>query len=330
MTAMERFIKDELRVHVDKGKSPAMWAAIINEDGIEAIAAAGVRKRRSPEKTTVDDRIHIGSLTKAMTTVLLAQLVANRDFANGWSTTIAEVFPELERTTHTNYHEATLAELARHRSGMTRDAADWWAYRDRDIKKCRYRMLKTNLRRRPRRERGEFWYSNLGYLVAGAMAERLTGQSWEELMREHVFEPLGMNRTGFGPPGTKGQVEEPWGHRRKASGTWKSVQKDNAASFGPSGTVHLTLRDYARFAQLWFESVEPELLNRHQLEELATPHKGSYAAGWGSVPRRWGGGNVLTHEGTNTYWHAVVTLAPKIDKGYIAVANATETETPGF
>ena len=315
---------------VAQGKAPAMWAAIINENGIEAIAAAGVRKRGSPAKATIDDQIHIGSLTKAMTSVLLARLVADGVFTNGWSTTIAEVFPELERKMHASYREVTLDELVRHRSGLAPNSANWWAYRDRDIKERRYRHLKKNLRNRPAGIRGDFLYSNLGYMVAGAMAERVIGQSWEELMRKHLFGPLGMNRSGFGVPGTRDKVDEPWGHRRGETGRWKGVQRDNEASLGPAGTVHLTLGDYTKFARLWFESVDPEILNRDQLEELATPHEGKYAAGWYAVSRSWGNGNVLNHAGSNTYWHVVVWLAPNTGKAYIAVANATNDETPGI
>ena len=328
--AVDRSIEKYLSEYVAEGTAPAMWAAIINENGIEAVAAAGVRKRRSPEKATVDDQIHIGSLTKAMTSVLLARLVADGSFPNGWNTTIAEVFPELERKIHASYREVTLDELVRHRSGMARDVANWRAYRDRDIKKRRYRLLKKNLRKRPAKARGDFLYSNFGYMVAGAMAERVTGRSWEELMRVHVFRPLGMKRSGFGVPGTRGKVDEPWGHRRGETGKWKGVQRDNDASLGPAGTVHLTLSDYAKFARLWFETVEPEILTRKQREKLMTPHEAEYAAGWHSIERGWGNGDVLTHTGSNTYWRVTVWLAPNTDKAYIAAANATNDETDGI
>ena len=328
---MDHSIGKYLSDPVAQGKAPAMWAAIINENGIEAIAATGVRKRGSAERATVEDQIHIGSLTKAMTSVLLARLVTNGAFSNGWNTTVAEVFPELERTIHASYHEVTLDELVRHRSGITPNAANRWAYRDRDrdIKKRRYRLLKKNLRKRPAGARGDFLYSNLGYMVAGSMAERVTGQSWEELMQEHVFGPFGMKRAGFGVPGTRGEVDEPWGHSRGETGKWMGVQHDNEASLGPAGTVHLTLSDYAKFARLWFERVEPEILNRDQREELTTPNEGGYAAGWYSVSRSWGKGNVLTHTGSNTYWRATVWLAPNTGKAYIAAANATDDETHG-
>lgn len=51
---------------------------------------------------------------------------------------------------------------------------------------------------------GNFVYSNLGYMVAGAMAEKKTGKSWEALMQEKLFKPLGMTSAGFGFPGTRG------------------------------------------------------------------------------------------------------------------------------
>ena len=88
--------------------------------------------------------------------------------------------------------------------------------------------------------------------------------------------------------------------------------------------------DFAKFARLWFESVEPEILTRLQLDELAVPRVGDYAAGWHSVRRDWGKGTVLTHAGSNTYWRAVVWVAPGTGKAYFAVANATDDETHGI
>ena len=324
--SVDQSIARYLEEPVAQEKAPAMWAAIIGKNGIEAIAATGVRKRGSPEKATIDDQVHIGSMTKAMTSVLLARLIGDGTFENGWNTTIAEVYPELERKMHESYREITLDELVRHRSGLAANPVNWWSYRNRDIKKRRYRHVKRSLRKRPAVQRGEFLYSNLSYMVAGAMAERVTDKSWEELIREELFEPLGMHRTGFGVPGTRGEVDEAWGHRRGENGKWKGIQHDNEPSLGPAGTVHLTLADYAKFARIWFKDVKPEIVTRAQIEELATARTGDYAAGWFSVHRDWGRGKVLTHSGTNTYWRMLVWLAPKTGKAYVAVANADNEE----
>ena len=76
----------------------------------------------------------------------------------------------------------------------------------------RYRILKENLADPPGSPIGEFSYSNAGYLVAAAMAEKLTGQSWETLMGERLFAPLGMSSAGVwgaGHPGWGGPALEP-------------------------------------------------------------------------------------------------------------------------
>ena len=60
-------------------------------------------------------------------------------------------------------------------------------------------------------------YSNQGYAIVGAMLEKLTGTPWETLITERLFKPLHMDSAGFGPPGTIGAVDQPWGHTRKLS-----------------------------------------------------------------------------------------------------------------
>ena len=82
---------------VGDGWPPGLLAAVIDEKGVLAIGAAGVRKKDSPEEITVNDLVHIGSNTKAMTATMLAVLVENGIFPHDWETTIADVFPELLR-----------------------------------------------------------------------------------------------------------------------------------------------------------------------------------------------------------------------------------------
>ena len=315
---------------VKDGRSPGLFAAIIDRNGIRSIAAAGVRRQGSREKITVDDLVHIGSNAKAMTSVMLAQLVAEGVFRNGWQTSIGEVFPELVGRIRTRYESVSLDRLLRMRGGIARNATDWWVHRNAEIKKRRYRILKMNLQKRPRIAPGRFVYSNLSYMVAAAMAERLTGKSWEELMIGRVFAPLGMRTAGFGWPGTWRKVDQPWGHRRAPFGAWQSKQIDNAAALGPAGTVHLSIADYAKFLKLWFRKVEPRILGRKNIEYLATPHSGSYAAGWTVRPKGAHSGDLLTHSGGNTYWRTTVRIEPDLGKAYFAGANSSDKGTHGM
>ena len=58
-----------------------------------------------------------------------------------------------------------------------------------------------------------FTYSNMGFVFVGAMLERTTGKTWEELVTDRVFAPLGLASAGFGPQATLGRVDAPLGHQ---------------------------------------------------------------------------------------------------------------------
>ena len=109
------------------------------------------------------------------------------------------------------------------------------------------------LSRKPASRVGEFAYSNVGYVIAGAIAEERTGRTWEDLIRSEVWRPLGIRSGGFGPPGKSGRYDQPLGHEA-LEGKWvpldpESRDSDNPEAFGPAGTVHMTLGDWMLFAQ---------------------------------------------------------------------------------
>ena len=322
--SVDRSIVKYLTGPVAEGKSPGLIAAIIDEAGVRAIASAGVRKQGSPEQFTINDQVHIGSNTKAMTSTMLATLVEDGTFINGWETTISEVFPELVDEIHSGYQRTTLWQLVSHAGGIARDARNWWAHAGLEIKARRYAIMKETLANPPAGPIGEFLYSNLGYMVAGAMAETLTGKSWETLMEERLFTPLGMYSAGFGAPNTPNEVDQPWGHKRDAGNSWVPSQIDNPVAFGPAGTVHVSIADWAKFIQLWFPNSEPKILDRETLDTLITPRSGDYAAGWGVFS--WDGDIGIGHDGSNTYWYSTLWVTPNRGRAYVVVANSAELD----
>ena len=315
---------------IDAGAAPGVVAAIIDEDGVRAIGAAGVRRQGSPEEITTDDLVHIASVTKAMTSTMLATLVEDGTFANGWNTTVAEVFPELAGSIHQDYHGVTVAQLVRMRGGLPRNPAGpagWSAYSDNpDIKERRYNILRDNLANVPAGAVGDRLYSNLSYVLAGAMAERLTGKSWETLMQERLFAPLGMTTAAYGPSATPGGVDQPSGHNPDGSGGWMPVAFDEPATGAPAGSnLHMSIQDWAQFISLWFTGKEPAILDRATLNELRRA-TGPYAAGWNVVQRHWAGGTELSHGGRGSSWRAWVWIAPDRGLAYVAFANAGDRE----
>jgi CubicO group peptidase (beta-lactamase class C family) len=165
-------------------------------------------------------------------------------------------------------------------------------------------------------------YSNQGYAIAGSMLEKVTGTPWEKLITERLFKPLHMDSAGFGPPGTIGAIDEPWGHVRKL-GVIVPVQEDNPPAIAPAGRVHCSLDDLARFTIFHMQRGQTNgLLKPETLVKLHTPVAGGdYACGWVVVKRGWAGGNALMHNGFNTMWYVVMWLAPEKDFSVVVATN---------
>jgi CubicO group peptidase (beta-lactamase class C family) len=127
-------------------------------------------------------------------------------------------------------------------------------------------------------------YTNFGYTIAGAFAERVTGEDWEGLMRRLLFDPLEMRSAGFGPPGiTRYAIL----HLRGARG-------ETGLLLSPA-TFQALHRD-------WYGQ--------------------GYALGWEVVASDRLGGLELTHAGATTAWYAEILLAPRRNVAFLVATNS--------
>jgi CubicO group peptidase (beta-lactamase class C family) len=303
-------------------KLPALAAAVIQNGKITALGAVGARRAGHAERVGLNDRFHIGSCTKSMTATLCAILVEQGKLK--WSTTIAESFPELTDKIRPEYRAVTLEQLLNHRSGLPEDRQPDKVVWPKilklrgPLKEQRHALAEIVLQQAPTAAPGaKHQYSNDGYAIVGAMCEQATGRPWEDLMREMLFEPLGH----------ADRMEEPWGHLLDGL-TWQPLppgpDADNPAVIAPAGTAHCSLGDWARYAILHLqgERGEAKLLKAETFRKLHTPLPGdNYAFGWLVDKRDWAGGKVLMHAGTNSFWFAVIWLAPDRNCGYLAATN---------
>lgn len=311
---------------------PAMWLAVAYPDGSSEIVCSGVRKFGTDQQATPDDLIHIGSCTKAFTVHLLAILVEQGHLR--WEQTIAEGLPRERDSIHEAFHGATLQQLVQHRANLPANAKNWHAHRRLALLERRSRIVQDNLREPPPEPPADgFRYSNLSYLVAARFAEQAMGMTWEELMRREVFEPLGLSTAGFGPPGERGEVAQPWGHAlNKLAPGWIPLQIDNAEALGPAGTVHLSLSDWLRFARLYAQgpasgddrpsdSVPRGHLSEASMQRIITPASpNGYACGWIVKPDG-GIAEHLGHAGSNNFWFATILIDRKTGAVCVAAAN---------
>jgi CubicO group peptidase (beta-lactamase class C family) len=307
-----------------KFKLPALAGGIVTRDGLQELATVGVRKLGTEVAATDQDLWHLGSCTKAMTATLLATLVQQGQLS--WDSKLADSFPELRD----DMRQITLEHLLTHRSGLPANGPWRDLGSERSPTQQRLELLRLMSKQTLRYEPGSHYeYSNVGYALAGLMAEQVTGESWEVLMQQRVFAPLKMDAVGFGSAGAEGQIEQPWGHvpTLLGLGPLRPIQGDNAAALGPAGTVHASFDSWGKFIALHLQR-NNALLQAETWDRLHLPADGGeYAMGWIVVERDWakdasGQGMALNHAGSNTMNYCVCWLSPQRGTAMIAATNS--------
>src|SRR5688572_32790920 len=353
-----------------------MAAAVLRGERIIAQGAAGVRKRGTAERITLDDRFHLGSCTKAMTATLVAMLVEEGKL--NWTTTLGELFADTVKPMHPAWEKVTLRQVLAHRAGVRfepdglaqvfnelvrphRAFHFLKAVRNGTLPQQRLEIARHALSRPPVIPPDtKYWYSNVGYVLAGVVLEQLTGRAWEELMRERLFQPLGISTGGFGAPGTTDKIEQAWGHSPVLGKPLdpRSPTAELPLFYGPAGLAHMTITDWARFIALHLRGdpanphCQAALLKLDTFAELhavapTTPYsKGwvmrgvtflatgdaapavTYRAGWFISTASWAKGTQpgdtgrsLWHGGKEGMSHSVVCVAPEIDFAVLVACN---------
>ena len=188
--SLQRLVDARVRA----GLTPGLIVGVINADGSRAIAASGVARAGVPvDENTV---FEIGSISKAFTGVLLAEMAARGEVR--FDQPVAELLPPGTRVPSRNGKQVTLIQLSMQNSGLPRlpdnlkPANVENPYADYTVAQL-YDFLK---RHELRRDPGEqYEYSNLGVGLLGHALALRAGKSYEELLRERVLAPLGMTST---------------------------------------------------------------------------------------------------------------------------------------
>src|SRR6202041_478020 len=166
---------------------------LVGHDGRVAYRKAYGDRALEPrrEAMTLDTIFDCASLTKVLaTTTTIMQLWEQGKFR--MNDPVAKYLPEFAQN---GKQDITIRQLLVHYSGLAPDldlAKPW------EGKETAYRMAFEIAPERP--PGSAFVYSDINFVVLGALAERLSGQSLDQYALQHVFAPLGMNETRFLPP----------------------------------------------------------------------------------------------------------------------------------
>src|SRR6187455_2897312 len=174
---------------------PGMAIAIVENGAVTLARGFGVRKLGSPDKVDGDTIFMTGSTGKAMTTAALATLVDAGKLE--WDDRVADLIPGFQMYDPWVTREMTLRDLLVHRSGLGLGAGDLLVIprgtlsRAEVVKRLRFIKPATSFR-------SGYAYDNVLYIVAGHVIDVVSGQPFEDYVREHLFKPAGMTTATTG------------------------------------------------------------------------------------------------------------------------------------
>lgn len=339
LKGFEKFVDEQLlKYHV-----PGASVAII--EGTRVIYARGFGKRDLDSGLPVTERtiMPIGSSTKAFTTFVIGTLVDEGKL--DWDKPVRTYVPGFRMYDPFAAERMTLRDMACHRSGLPRHELSWIGSpfsREELFERLRYLEPSADFRAR-------YGYQNLVYMAAGYIAGKVAGSSWERLVAERIFEPLGMDSANFTEKAAleKGETAKPYLFQDgKFEEREMSFGED---AVGPSGSICANVLDTAKWVQVNLnngEYGEKRLISEATLRLIHTPQVtmegdspdpieeemgqyrelivNTYAFGWNVGTYR--GHRMVEHGGNTDGFTTSLKMLPDAGLGVVVLTNADHTD----
>ena len=326
--ALESLITEAM----EEWKVPGLAIAVVQDGEVALVRAYGLRDVEAGLKATTDTQFLIGSVTKSFTATGLALLMDERRL--DWTKPVREYLPEFRLHDAIATDRVTVRDLLCHHSGLPRH--DWvWMPGDwspaQMLAAMRYLEPSDDIR-------NTFQYSNLGYLVASIVTERVSGQSWTEFTRARLTDRLHMNVTftvedlaaaadasvPYWMDGDTRLRVKPWPIRATAAGGINT----SIASFANWLLLHLDKGQFER----------QRLLSAALIQQLQTPRVHIAAPefaeyddthyGLGFRSHRYRGEREVFHGGGWSGWSTLMTMLPDRGVGVAVFTNRSQSVVP--
>jgi CubicO group peptidase (beta-lactamase class C family) len=218
-------------------------------------------------------KYRIGSVTKQFTSMIVMQLVQeNKIKLDG---TLSDYLPYYRKDTGS---KVTIHQLLTHTSGIPSytDSREFRNTMRDPVKSPKDFVLKYcsgDLLWEP----GSKWaYNNSGYFILGAILEQVTGKPYEVLVRQRIFDPLGMKDTGYDHSETV-IPDRASGYERDPAGDLQNAQFLDMGAPYAAGSLYSTVEDLLKWDQALYTD---KLLSPELKQKMFTPVKNNYAYGW--------------------------------------------------
>jgi CubicO group peptidase (beta-lactamase class C family) len=331
--------------------APGVSIAIV-ENGETTLARGwGVQEVGTTRAVGADTIFFTGSTGKAFTVAALATLVDAGKIK--WDDKVIDHMPDFRMWDPWVTREMTIRDLLVHRSGLGLGAGDLLFVpnstlsRKETDRRIRYIKPATSFR-------SAYAYDNILYMAAGQLIENVTGETWEQYVRRHVFAPLGMNHSTVSDAEFISNSDRARPHSRSGGaivglGTQKPLDENAtiAANAAPAGGLAISANDMTRWlltqlgrgkipggdrrlfseeqsAEMW-TPVTPQPIDPRPAEFAVTqPNFYLYGLGW----------DVQDYRGAKLIWHggavfgslAAVALLPDRNVGIFVAVNSEEGE----
>lgn len=317
-------------------RSPGMGVCVIRDGKAETVVT-GIRELGMKDLVAESDPWSIGSIGKPLCTTIIGLLIEQGKLR--WDETLKEALPDVPMKS--GYEQATLEQIMHHRGGIPQDENFNRQMVQRIVGTAtkpfdmRANYVRDILSREPIGKPGEHSaYSNAGYAILGHIAERVTGKSYEDLVKDMIFKPLGLKHSYTGIDTLP--KDRPSGHMPGPDGL-KPFNMLGPIEFlvAPAGGgMYMSVGDLAKFGVEHLKGLRGEngLLKASTVERL---HRGIpedqggmlYACGWG-IEQFPGVEQFHGHNGSNGTMRAQLCIFPKANLVVAAIANRGGEQQP--
>lgn len=325
-----------------------MAIAIVEDGKITLARGYGVRRLGGRDAVDADTIFMTGSTGKAVTVAALATLVDAGKI--GWDDKVIDHLPDFRMYDPWVTREMTIRDLLVHRSGLGLGAGDLLfvprSNRSRadTVRALRHIKPTTSFR-------SGYAYDNILYTVAGALIEAVSGQSYENYLRQQVFKPAGLLTATSDESTRVATINRAYPHGRnrgavRGLGPLQMLDETDqlGAASTPAGLLAMSANDLAKWlkiqlargrtadgGRLFSEASSAEMWNPQTIEpispvppgfEATKPMFKAYALGWEVA--EYGGAKIISHSGGVFGFITMVVLIPEKNVGFAITMNAEE------